>query len=73
MKEFVGYDLCLHNSVQKAWTWIHTGLVTVEDGSVSPHPGEPQFLFSHPARISGQFEKWSAERKPQSLLGNPLN
>ena len=47
--------------------------MAMEDVSVSPHPGDLQFLFLPPARISGQFAKWPAEGKPQSLLGNPLD
>ena len=47
--------------------------MTIEDDSVSSHPGDLQFLFLLPARISGQFAKWSAEGEPQSFLGNPLD
>lgn len=63
--------ICFHNTIQKAWTWIQIDIDIMEDGSVSPCPRDLQFLFSYPARISGQFAKWPAERKPPSLLGNP--
>lgn len=71
MKEFVVYNQ-FHNPIRKAWTQTHTGAMVVEDGSVSPCPGERQFLFLYPATVSGHLAKRSAERNPQSLLGNPL-